>query len=178
MTMESDPLAQPQVIVVGAGLAGLTASIEAYRSGAQVILLEKEKSQGGNSAKATSGMNAVGTATQEAQQIADTTEIFLQDTVQSGGGKSDLLLAHALTSNSKEAHRFMESFGIQLNTLSQCGGHSKPRTHREGPRSDGKPAPVGWDMSKLHFYSVMMILMLFLLQFRYGKQTEHATQIN
>lgn len=49
--------APPQlpVVVVGGGLAGLAASIEASRAGAQVTLLEKGNKIGGNSAKATSG---------------------------------------------------------------------------------------------------------------------------
>lgn len=43
------------VIVVGGGLAGLCATIEATRHGAKVTIIEKEKGLGGNSAKATSG---------------------------------------------------------------------------------------------------------------------------
>lgn len=44
-----------KVVVVGGGLAGLAASIEAFRAGAKVVLLEKNPKMGGNSAKATSG---------------------------------------------------------------------------------------------------------------------------
>lgn len=47
------------MVVVGGGLAGLAASIEASRGGAKVTLMEKGNRIGGNSAKATSG--AVGT---------------------------------------------------------------------------------------------------------------------
>jgi monoamine oxidase len=43
------------VVIVGGGLAGLSASIEAARQGARVTLLEQEKMLGGNSAKASSG---------------------------------------------------------------------------------------------------------------------------
>ena len=43
------------VVVVGGGLAGLAASIEASRGGARVTLMEKGNKIGGNSAKATSG---------------------------------------------------------------------------------------------------------------------------
>lgn len=42
-------------MVVGGGLAGLAASIEASRAGATVALMEKGNRIGGNSAKATSG---------------------------------------------------------------------------------------------------------------------------
>eukprot|EP00754_Rhynchopus_humris_P031354 Rhum_TRINITY_DN15333_c12_g1::Rhum_TRINITY_DN15333_c12_g1_i2::g.152447::m.152447 len=46
-----------RVIVVGGGLAGLTAAVYAAKAGAHVVLLEKEARTGGNSAKATSGIN-------------------------------------------------------------------------------------------------------------------------
>ncbi len=49
------PVPQLPVVVVGGGLAGLAASIEASRAGAPVILMEKGNRIGGNSAKATSG---------------------------------------------------------------------------------------------------------------------------
>ncbi|CAN0310642.1 unnamed protein product, partial [Discosporangium mesarthrocarpum] len=53
-----------KIIVIGGGLAGLCAAIEAAEAGAIVVLLEKQKSIGGNSAKATSGINGVNTTTQ------------------------------------------------------------------------------------------------------------------
>lgn len=42
-----------RVVVVGGGLAGLTASLEAIEHGAHVTLVEGEARVGGNSAKAT-----------------------------------------------------------------------------------------------------------------------------
>ena len=44
---------QASIVVVGGGLAGLSATIEALRLGASVVLLDKESNMGGNSAKAT-----------------------------------------------------------------------------------------------------------------------------
>ena len=43
------------VVVVGGGVAGLSATIEAVQHGATVTIVEKEERLGGNSAKATSG---------------------------------------------------------------------------------------------------------------------------
>lgn len=51
----SDDHTGNNIIVVGGGLAGLSAAIEASRHGAVVTIIEKEKNLGGNSAKATSG---------------------------------------------------------------------------------------------------------------------------
>ena len=43
------------VIIVGSGLAGLVAALEAVRNGAFVVIIDGEKEVGGNSAKASSG---------------------------------------------------------------------------------------------------------------------------
>ncbi|CAN0386491.1 unnamed protein product, partial [Hapterophycus canaliculatus] len=42
------------------------------------------------------------------------------------------------------AVEWLESFGLDLSLLSQCGGHQAPRTHRIPPGPDGRPVPVGW----------------------------------
>ena len=54
------------IVIVGGGGAGLTAAIQAHQNGADVIVLEMMPMVGGNSLKATGGMNAAGTATQAA----------------------------------------------------------------------------------------------------------------
>ncbi|KAJ3411573.1 NADH-cytochrome b5 reductase [Chytridiales sp. JEL 0842] len=138
-----------QIIVVGGGLAGLSAAIEASRKGSFVTLLEKEPRIGGNSAKASSGMNAVPTKAQAARGVeGDSVEHFRGDTIRSGKGRSDDQLVQRLTAESAEALEWIESFGLKLDSVTQCGGHSFPRTHRESPRSDGKIASVGWDIIK------------------------------
>lgn len=68
------------VVVVGAGLAGLSASYTALRAGAAVRLLERAEKPGGNSIKASSGINGAPTRFQKG---SDTT--FYSDTVRSAG---------------------------------------------------------------------------------------------
>jgi succinate dehydrogenase/fumarate reductase flavoprotein subunit len=53
-----------QVIVVGGGLAGLSAAHTVLENGGNVVLLDKSPFCGGNSTKATSGINGSGTKTQ------------------------------------------------------------------------------------------------------------------
>lgn len=101
---------------------------------------------GGNSAKATSGINGACTAAQAAAGIADSIELFEADTVASGHGLSKPELVRVLAAQSAAAIDFLKSKGVPLDAVVQLGGHSRPRTHHEPPRADGKPAPVGWDI--------------------------------
>ncbi|CEL92101.1 unnamed protein product [Vitrella brassicaformis CCMP3155] len=131
------------VVVVGSGAAGLCAAIEAAESGARVMLIEKHKI-GGNSAKATSGINGAGTSVQRALGIEDRPEAFMQDTLVSGEGMADEQLVARLAHSSASAVEWLISLGVNLTQVERLGGHSTARSHRIPPLPDGRPVPVGW----------------------------------
>ena len=74
----------PQAIVVGGGLAGVSAANSVLENGGRVVLLDKSAFCGGNSTKATSGINGAGTKTQQVKGIKDSVELFTQDTMKGG----------------------------------------------------------------------------------------------
>ncbi|KPI83014.1 NADH-dependent fumarate reductase-like protein [Leptomonas seymouri] len=138
-----------RVIVIGGGLAGCAAAIEAADCGATVILIEKEARIGGNSAKATSGINGWGTRTQAENHVLDSCKFFERDTYLSGkGGRCDPGLVRTLSVKSSDAISWLESFGIPLTVLSQLGGASRKRCHRAPDQKDGTPMPIGFTIMK------------------------------
>ncbi|KEG07090.1 NADH-dependent fumarate reductase [Trypanosoma grayi] len=138
-----------RVIVVGGGLAGQSAAIEAASCGAQVILMEKAEKLGGNSAKATSGINGWGTRAQAMRDIHDNCKTFERDTHLSGlGGTCDHGLVRTLSVKSGDAIRWLISLGVPLTVLSQLGGHSQKRTHRAPDKADGSPVPIGFTIMR------------------------------
>lgn len=139
------------IIIVGGGLAGLTACLHLYQlllGGLQVVIVEKEQRIGGNSMKATSGINAVGTNHQLQNGVLDDSiQSFIRDTLISGHGLNDKNLVEILAKESKNAVEWLESItGVNLKHVIRGGGHSHARTHRESPREDGKPVAVGYDL--------------------------------
>lgn len=74
--------AECDVVIVGAGGAGMTAALQAIDSGVQsVIVVEKAGSTGGNSSRATGGMNAAKTAFQDERAWADATTTAVEKTI-------------------------------------------------------------------------------------------------
>jgi len=120
------------VVIIGSGAAGLTAAIAANQLNPNmtICILEKEAQLGGDSIKASSGMNACGTDTQRQNGINDTAELFYGDTIKSGQGLSNENLVKILTNSSKDAWDFLKYLGIHLTAVTQCGGHGISRTHR------------------------------------------------
>lgn len=84
--------------------------------------------------------------TQAEQGVADEERLFERDTFRSGiGGHSNPSLVRTVSTQSALAvHWLKHKFGIPMNALSQCGGHSRKRTHRAPPDSQGRPVPIGW----------------------------------
>lgn len=93
----------------------------------------------GNSAKATSGINGM-------TETGDSWEAFEHDTLESGGGLSNESLVHKLVHQSVNALQWLQQQDttLDLSLVSQCGGHTFPRTHRCPPKPNGSPVPVGW----------------------------------
>lgn len=113
------------VIVVGSGLAGMTAALTLLDQGANVLLLEKENHLGGNSAKASSGINAL-----HRNNSKDSLATFTGDTLRSRGRPGDAL-TEILMQGSQTVLEWMKSrVGINLSQVSQLGGHTVARTYR------------------------------------------------
>lgn len=62
---------EADVIVVGAGGAGMTAAIEAANAGKSVIVIEKAAMTGGNTTRSTGGMNAANTPEQDKNEFTE-----------------------------------------------------------------------------------------------------------
>ena len=119
------------VVVVGSGLAGLTSVYKLLERKIPVILIDKMDKMGGNSIKASSGINGVLTSTQKQFGIEDSVQGFFDDTKKSGGKIGDLNLQQKLVKESTEAIRWLQQdIGVPLDLVNRLGGHSQRRTHR------------------------------------------------
>ena len=74
--------AECDVVIVGAGGAGMTAALQAVDSGVNsVIIVEKGGSTGGNTSRATGGMNAAKTVYQDKNEWSDATTQAVEKTI-------------------------------------------------------------------------------------------------
>ncbi|GEK90721.1 flavocytochrome c [Alkalibacterium kapii] len=118
------------VIIVGSGGAGLSAAIEAKDAGANPVIFEMMPVAGGNTKKASAGMNASETKFQEALGIEDSNEAFYEETFAGGGETNNEELLNYMVDNSADSINWLDSIGITLDNLTTTGGMSVERTHR------------------------------------------------
>lgn len=118
------------IVIIGAGGAGLSAAIEAREQGANVILLEKMGVCGGNTISATGGLNAAETSIQKKLGIKDTKEQFFTDTMRGGYNKNDENLVRNMVEKAPLTVEWLMSFGVDLSDVGKMAGSTNKRTHR------------------------------------------------
>ena len=121
---------QYDVIIVGAGGAGLSAAVMAAREGASVAVLEKMSEPGGNTVRATAMYNCVDDKLQHPLGIYDSEEDFYNETYNGGYQKAKPELVRILTSQADEGKLFLEELGLQFDTvIDNCLGGKIARGH-------------------------------------------------
>ena len=118
-----------EIVIVGAGGAGMAAAIMAQQAGKQFVILEKMPYVGGNTTKATGGMNAAETHYQKEQGIEDSVELFAQDTMKGGHNLNNPDLVRTLAEQSAGAIDWLDTIGADLPKISFSGGASTNRIH-------------------------------------------------
>ena len=131
-----------QVIVIGGGLAGLSTAHTVIEHGGSVLLLDKCSFLGGNSTKATSGINGTPTQAQTNNNVKDGVEQFIHDINASYYGGKNIGPVHPLVRDlgrlsGPSIDWLITKFGLDLSILGLLGGHSAPRTHRGKERFPG-----------------------------------------
>jgi fumarate reductase flavoprotein subunit len=127
------------VVVVGAGTAGLPAAIEAADAGARVMLIDKQPEIGGMLHISTGQFSGAGTRRQHARGIDDSPAAHLADVERLSHGRANRELVELAVSQQGEAVDWLDDLGFEFadDTPRLVPGHelySVPRTLR-GSRS-------------------------------------------
>lgn len=119
------------VVIIGAGGAGLSAAVSAHENGAKVIVIEKMPKVGGNTIISGSAFNAVDPSRQEAQGIEDSIDKHFTQTYEGGDKSGDTALIKVLVENAYPTIEWLESMGMEFkdDVFTVLGG-LWPRAHK------------------------------------------------
>ena len=96
----TDLVIDTDIVIVGAGGAGMTAALTASDAGKSVLVLESQPAVGGNSVKSTGGMNAAKTVYQDANEFGESAGV--EKTLKAAEGYADNEAITALAAKVKE----------------------------------------------------------------------------
>jgi fumarate reductase flavoprotein subunit len=119
------------VVVIGAGGAGMSAALEAAAAGANVALLEAGARVGGSTALAGGLFFAAGTAQQRARGIDDNPDALYADIMAINGKTVNPEAVHRLCHEAPAALEWLMSLGVDFppERLSTPNGRGTPRAH-------------------------------------------------
>lgn len=120
---------QHDVVIVGAGIAGMVAAVTGAEAGLDVVVLEKTAAIGGSSAMSGGFFAFSGTEEQAAEGIKDSTELFLQDLLDVGQHVNDRALLQAYLDNQDDLYRWLKDKGAAFTALEISSGQSAARSH-------------------------------------------------
>lgn len=119
------------LVIIGAGGAGLAAAVQAKEEGVEkIVVLEKMPMVGGNTNKATGGMNAAESTPQKAAGIKDSIQTMIDDTMKGGKNLNDPELVKKLANEAKDGVDWLIGLGADLNEVARAGGATNDRIHR------------------------------------------------
>ncbi len=118
------------VVIIGSGLAGLAAAIEAAAAGVEVAVLEKMKITGGNTRISDGGLAAPGSHLQRKAAIEDSPDLFAADMLKAGLGLNHPELVRIVAERAAETIEWTRTaLGVRyLDQLDRFGGHSTARS--------------------------------------------------
>lgn len=118
------------VVIVGAGGAGLAAAVEARNGGADIVLLEKMPTIGGNTKISGGEMAAAENWVQKEKGIEDSKARHIKDTLAGGDFKNDPKLVTKLAYKATEAAEWLRDYVnvVFEDHLFLFGGHTAKRS--------------------------------------------------
>lgn len=117
------------VVVIGGGIAGLSAALAAAENGAETVLLEKQPLLGGSTAMSGGLFAFADTQEQQAQGISDSPERLQQDLRDVGGARNDVRLLEVYASRQADVQEWIKSKGVTFGTIKLGAGQSVARSH-------------------------------------------------
>lgn len=127
------------VVVLGAGCAGLSAALEAADKGAKVALLDKMFGPFGNTIYAGGHFNATNTFVQKRDGLSDTLDEFYKDMMDVSMGRGDPELTRMYVEKSGECIQWLtDRVGIQWKKMHEEPWPATVRGHVvDGPKKPG-----------------------------------------
>lgn len=122
------------LLIIGGGLAGFSAALEATRAGLEVILLEKQPATGGSSAMSGGCLAFAGTDLQKENGIEDSSELLFKDLREVGQFENDEAIVRAYVDNQLDTYEWLKAAGVTFGKIVEASsGQSVPRVHNVDP---------------------------------------------
>lgn len=131
VSKEDDQELTADVVVIGAGGAGMAAAVTAHQAGKSVVVIEKTGQMGGNTILSGGALNAVDDGSETAAANNDSVQHHYDQTFNGGDQEGNPVLVETLTENAWDGVEWLKSLGMEFydEPFTVTGG-MWPRAHK------------------------------------------------
>jgi flavocytochrome c len=130
------------VLIVGAGIAGLSAALEAAHGGASVLVVDMSTVGGGHAILSNGAVSIIDTPLQERQKIADSPALAEADFLARGEDNDTRWVAAYVRDSREWLYEWLTDLGVSFERLARPAGNSVPRLHLTRGKGLGLVEPI------------------------------------
>jgi len=134
--------ANSDVIVVGAGISGLSATLDLARGGATVTLIDMSSVFGGHAVMSQGSLSIAGSPVQEAAGIHDSPDLAYQDFLKFGEDCDAEWVRYYVDHSRTEIYDWVTELGVRFEAALASPGNSADREHQPVGRGIGLVTPI------------------------------------
>lgn len=128
--------------VLGAGISGLSAALEAARGGASVLVADMSTVGGGHAILSNGAVSIVGTPLQEQRKIADSPQLAEKDFLARGEDNNRRWVAAYVRDSRQWLYDWLTGLGVTFENLARPTGNTVPRLHLARGKGLGLVEPI------------------------------------
>ena len=130
------------VIIVGAGISGLSAALDLGRGGAKVLVIDMASVFGGHAVMSQGSLSIVDTPTQRAAGFKDSPELAFQDFHRWGEDPATDWVRYYVDNSKRDIYDWVDELGVRFSEVVASSGNSVPREHQPIGRGIGLVTPI------------------------------------
>jgi uncharacterized protein len=134
--------ANSDLIIVGAGLAGISAALEAGRSGVKVLVIDEASIFGGHAVMSAGDVSIIDTPLQRSNNIHDSPDLAYDDFMRWGVDADPAWVRYYVDHSRTEIYDWLTALGVKFKGVGRYPGNSVPRAHNTSGLGLGLVRPV------------------------------------
>ena len=130
------------VLIIGAGIAGLSAALEAARAGASVLVVDMSTVGGGHAVLSNGAVSIIGTPLQESKKIVDSPALAEKDFLARGEDNDSRWVAAYVRDSKEWLYDWLTQQRVSFENVLRPAGNSVPRLHMTEGKGLGLVEPI------------------------------------
>ncbi|MDP6444505.1 MAG: FAD-dependent oxidoreductase, partial [Pirellulaceae bacterium] len=130
------------VVIVGAGVSGLSAALELGRAGVDVLVVDMSSVFGGHAVMSQGGLSIVDSPLQRSLGLEDSPDLAYGDFIRWGEDANEPWVRYYVDHSRVDIYDWLVELGVEFSSVERAPGNSVDRFHQPAGRGIGLVTPI------------------------------------